>query len=78
MNIYIGDFWVPFPSSEYGGMWTVIAKDEAQCVKLLSKIAWFDEYDHLIPDAVQKAKVFQLDENNASNQEARIIENFFT
>jgi hypothetical protein len=78
MNLYIGDFWVPFPSSEYGGMWTVMAKDEAQCVKLLSNIAWFDEYDYLIPEAVQKAKVFQLDENNVSNQMARVIETFFT
>jgi hypothetical protein len=46
MNIYIGKYWVPFPSSEYGGTWSVIAENEAQCVELLKESAYEDVYDY--------------------------------
>ena len=33
MKMYIGRYWVPFPRSEYGGMWSVIANNQDECVK---------------------------------------------
>ena len=44
MNIYIGNYWVPFPRSEYGGTWTVIAENEAQVVELLKEGSYEDEF----------------------------------
>ena len=29
--LYIVDHFVPFPQSEYGGVWHVIAKDDEEC-----------------------------------------------
>ena len=29
--LYIIDHFVPFPQSEYGGVWDVIAKDDEEC-----------------------------------------------
>ena len=37
MKIYIGNFWIPFPRSEYGGIWSAIAVNDAQCIDLLQK-----------------------------------------
>lgn len=81
MNLYTGDFWVPFPRSEYGGMWVVIAKDVQECIDLLKNdyhTQYFDEdgadLDDLI-NSVKKAHCFKLD---AEVTESRIVEVFFT
>ena len=29
--LYVIDHFVPFPQSEYGGVWNVIAKDDEEC-----------------------------------------------
>ena len=34
--LYIVDYWVPFPSSEYGGVINVIAENEDEVFTLLS------------------------------------------
>ena len=33
---YIVDHYVPFPSSEYGGIWNVIAEDDDECFDLIT------------------------------------------
>lgn len=33
--LYIVDHYVPFPSSEYGGIWNVIATDDEECFDLI-------------------------------------------
>ena len=35
--LYIIDYWVPFPQSEYGGLLNVIASNDQECFNLLSK-----------------------------------------
>ena len=40
--LYIIDYWVPFPSSEYGGVVNVIAEDDSEAFELLSKEEGFD------------------------------------
>ena len=33
--LYIVDHFVPFPQSEYGGVWNVIAKDDEECLDVV-------------------------------------------
>ena len=74
MNIYIGKYWVPFPRSEYGGTWTVIAENEAQCAELLKESAYEDEYDYLIVAAVSTSKRFGLTGDPAP----MVVDTFYT
>jgi hypothetical protein len=74
MNIYIGNYWVPFPRSEYGGTWTVIAENEAQCAELLKDDAYEDEYDYLIVEAVSTSKRFGLTGDPAP----MVLDTFYT
>jgi hypothetical protein len=62
MKLFIGRYWVPFPSSEYGGMWVVAAKDKAQCIELLEQDTEFgwEKHEHRIPDAVDKALQYDV------------------
>lgn len=75
MNLYIGEFWVPFPASEYGGMWVVIADNEGQCIDLLTKINYHEDYEDLIVDAVKNAQCFKVE---GELQDPRIISSFLT
>ena len=34
--LYLVNHFVPFPSSEYGGLWAVIAKDNDECFDLIT------------------------------------------
>jgi hypothetical protein len=68
MKLFAGSYWIPFPSSEYGGNWIVVAKDKAQCIEILKAVyksdkdAWDDnsQYNDRIPDVVDKAKQYDL------------------
>ena len=75
-SIYIVDYWVSFPSSEYGGVISVIAQDDQECHDILLK--WRDEcedgYDDRIMANVVKAPRFALSEE----QQSRIVEAFVT
>ena len=77
MFLYIGDYWVPFPSSEYGGNWVVMAEIEEQCIDLLKEITYRDEYNDEIVNAVRSAKVFQLDDSTVRD-EPHVVDHFFT
>jgi len=74
--LYLVDYWVPFPSSEYGGLLNVIAKDDVECHDIL--LDWRDEYndkyDNLIMEKVTSAATYQL----ADNLESGIVETFTT
>ena len=73
--LYIIDYWVPFPSSEYGGVVNVIASDDSEVFELLSKEEGFDEtyIDRIMPNVI-KAQKLQLAEDYESN----IIDAFIT
>lgn len=74
--LYIIDYWVPFPSSEYGGVINVIAENDNECHDLL--LEWDNdcnsEYNNLIMQNVTKAPKFAL----ANEEESRIIDSFTT
>ena len=74
-SIYLVDYWVPFPSSEYGGMISVIAKDDKECFDLLSEFPSFDKsYDDRMMTNIVKAPKFAL----ANDEESRIVDAFLT
>ena len=74
--LYIVDFWVPFPSSEYGGLINVIAENDIECHDILrdSEISYDSSYDNKIMERVVAAPRFALAEEEAS----RIVESFTT
>ena len=64
-TLYLVNYWVPFPSSEYGGLQAVVAKDDEECYKLIVEAdVWeFDRQknaEELIRARVKKASRFQL------------------
>ena len=75
-NLYLVDYWVPFPSSEYGGMVAVVAENDHECHDVL--IEWRDEldskYDTNIIAQVKRAPKFSL----LDEQESRVVEAFTT
>ena len=74
-NLYIVDYWVPFPQSEYGGIINVIAETESEVFELL---AGEDQVDttyisRIMPNVVKAQKFPLVDEYKSG-----IIEAFVT
>ena len=78
MKLYVGEYWIPFPSSEYGGSWVVTANSDEEVIELLTEQegSYHEKYNHLIPDAVAKARVFYLD--RVHDHSVEIVNTFFT
>jgi succinate dehydrogenase flavin-adding protein (antitoxin of CptAB toxin-antitoxin module) len=65
--LYIVDYWVPFPSSEYGGLINMIAENDTEAFEILSKEDSFDDrYNDRIMQAVVKAQKFALQDDYES------------
>ena len=59
--LYIIDYWVPFPSSEYGGTISLIAQNDTEDFEVLASEDGFpQEYRHLIMKNVIEAQKLQL------------------
>tara|TARA_B100000085_G_scaffold284852_1_gene319036 strand:+ start:111 stop:344 length:234 start_codon:yes stop_codon:yes gene_type:complete len=75
-HLYLVDYWVPFPSSEYGGMVAVVAESDHDCHDVLMN--WRDELDskydtHIITQVKRAPKFSLLDE-----EPSRVVEAFTT
>jgi hypothetical protein len=74
--LYLVDYWVPFPSSEYGGVLSVIAENDSECYDLL--LDWRDDYDSehdlKIMDRIVNSDKFAL----VNDEESRIVNTFTT
>ena len=74
-SLYIVDYWVPFPSSEYGGLINLIAESDTEAFSILSQEESYDEkYVNLIMPNVVSAQKFKL----SDEYESGIIESFTT
>jgi hypothetical protein len=74
-SLYIVDYWVPFPSSEYGGIINLIAESDTEAFEILAKEQQFDNrYTDRIMERVVKAQKFAL----VDEYESGIIEAFTT
>ena len=75
--LYIVEHSIPFPSSEYGGIWNVIAEDDEECFDLISSSEDYKRYDKYFPqlrENIIKSHQFALLEN----EESRVVESFVT
>ena len=74
-SLYIVDYWVPFPASEYGGVINLIAERDTEAFELLADEEGFDDnYNQLIMPNVVKAQKFAL----VDEYESAIIDAFTT
>lgn len=73
--LYIVDYWVPFPSSEYGGLINLIATNDTEAFEILSAEESFDEryVDRIMANVVKAQKFALVDE-----YESGILEAFTT
>ena len=73
--LYIVDYWVPFPSSEYGGLINLIAESDTEAFTILSQEKSYDDrYVNMIMPSVVNAQKFALAEEHVSG----IVESFTT
>ena len=73
--LYIVDYWVPFPSSEYGGLINLIAESDTEAFEILSAEEQFDErYVDRIMERVVNAQKFAL----VDEYESGLLEAFTT
>ena len=75
-TLYIIDYWVPFPSSEYGGVVNVIAEDDQECFDILQKEReeYHSSYDNLIMQSIKDATIIKV----FDYEESRIVNSFTT
>lgn len=74
--LYLVDFWVPFPASEYSGLLAVIGKDDNEVHDILLKWRedYLEKYDYLIMEEIVNAQTFAL----AEDVESAVVESFTT
>jgi len=73
--LYIVDYWVPFPASEYGGVINLIAESDTEAFNILSQEKQYDErYVNMIMPSVVNAQKFTLQDEYVSG----IIDSFTT
>jgi len=73
--LYIVDYWVPFPSSEYGGLINLIAESDTEAFEILAEEEQFDStYQSKIMEKVVSAQKFAL----VDDYESGILEAFTT
>ena len=75
-SLYIVDYWVPFPSSEYGGVINLIAEDDEEAFDLLNDEEGLNlpGFERNLMENVRKAQKFSL----VDEYESGIIEAFTT
>jgi len=74
--LYIVDYWVPFPSSEYGGLINLIAESDAEAFNILAneQDQFDDRYTDRIMERIVNSQKFAL----VDDYESGILEAFTT
>ena len=74
--LYIVDHSIPFPRSEYGGIWNVVADSDEECFDLIvaEDENMNDDYYGRLRENINKAPTYALAENVVSE----IVEQFTT
>jgi|TARA_R100000030_G_scaffold48206_1_gene36349 hypothetical protein len=73
---YIVDHFIPFPSSEYGGVWNVIAENDEDCFNLISDSddGFNQQYYSKLRENITNSRTYAL----AENLESKVVEEFTT
>ena len=74
--MYVVDHFIPFPASEYGGIWNVIAESDDECFDLITQDddGLNQQYYNRLRENVMKAPTYAI----AENLESCIVEQFTT
>jgi hypothetical protein len=74
--LYIVEHFVPFPQSEYGGLWNVIAENDNECFDLITTQDQEFNVEHYpqLRHNIQNARVYTL----AEELDSCIVEEFTT
>ena len=74
--LYVVEHFCPFPRSEYGGIWNVIAENDEECYDLITEYDDEDsvEYYSNLRKKIQSSRKFALAEEKVSI----VIESFTT
>lgn len=74
--LYLVEHFLPFPISEYSGIWNVIAKDDNECFDLIvdEDGNQYSEHYNKLSENVIKAQKFALKDDYQSS----VIEAFLT
>tara|TARA_B100000029_G_scaffold509953_1_gene600291 strand:- start:632 stop:865 length:234 start_codon:yes stop_codon:yes gene_type:complete len=75
-TLFIVDHYVPFPQSEYGGIWNVLADSEEECFDLITSndIDPYPEYYSVLRENINKSYKY----NVTSEIESGIVTSFLT
>lgn len=75
--MYIVNHYIPFPRSEYGGVWNVVASDDEECFDLIvdEDDGLNDDYYNRLRENIMKASVFELADDGV---QSGIVEQFTT
>ena len=75
--LYIVEHYVPFPQSEYGGIWNVVAEDDDECFDLISaedSSNFYETYYTNLRENIVNSRTYALAEDVGS----QVIEGFTT
>ena len=75
--LYIVQHYVPFPASEYGGLWNVIAQDDDECFDLIAAEDngnFYEKYYTDLRENILNSVTFAL----AEDVESGVVESFTT
>jgi hypothetical protein len=75
--LYIVQHYCPFPTSEYGGLWNVIAEDDNECFDLISAEDngnFYEKYYTNLRENILNSVTFALVED----VESGVVESFTT
>lgn len=75
--LYIVEHYVPFPQSEYGGIWNVIAKDDDECFDLITAEDdgnFYEKFYSDLKENILNSRVYQL----AEDLDSEVVEGFTT
>ena len=74
--MYVVDQFIPFPASEYGGIWNVIAESDDECFDLITQDddGLNQQYYNRLRENVMKAPTYAI----AESIESCIVEQFTT
>ena len=75
-RLYIVEHFVPFPSSEYGGLWNVVADSDEECYDLIADDDGDlnTQYYGKLRENIMKASKYEL----ADEVESKVVDSFLT
>ena len=76
--LYVVNHYVPFPQSEYGGLWNVIAENDDECFDFIVNGDDPDGYNQQFYNRLKENIVDAYKFPLANEEESRVVESFTT